>query len=125
ASSIVLRISFKQIDFLFMADVKKKQEEELIKKYQLDSEIIKIAHHGSSTSTSLEFLKEVSPKLALISYGRTNDYGHPVDRVINNLNKVKADIYSTAIFGDITISTDGESYMLMTEKTPVSILETG
>ncbi|WP_343811335.1 ComEC/Rec2 family competence protein [Virgibacillus siamensis] len=124
-SSIVLQISFKQIDFLLMADVKKEQEEELLKKYNLDSEIIKIAHHGSSTSTSLDFLKEVSPRLAIISYGRTNDYGHPVDRVINNLIKVNAGIYSTAVFGDMTISTDGEGYLLMTEKTPVSILETG
>ncbi len=124
-SSTVLRISFKEIDFLLMADVKKEQEEEMAKKYQLDSEIIKIAHHGSSTSTSLDFLKEVSPRLAVISYGRTNDFGHPVDRVINNLDKVNADIYSTAVFGDMTIRTDGNSYMLMTEKTPVSILDAG
>ncbi|WP_175631810.1 ComEC/Rec2 family competence protein [Virgibacillus siamensis] len=124
-SSIVLQVSFKKIDFLLMADVREKQEEQLIKKYNLDSEIIKIAHHGSSTSTSIDFLKEVSPQLAVISYGKENDFGHPVNRVIDNLDKVKADIYSTAVYGDITIRSDGNSYMVLTEKTPISIFEAG
>lgn len=124
-SSIVLRVSFKEVDFLLMADVEKEQERQLMKKYNLEAEILKVAHHGSSTSTSKNFLKEVKPNLAVITYSKENDYGHPVDRVIENLKKVNAHIYSTAVFGNITISTNGESYMVITEKSPTSVLKAG
>ncbi|MGP4108210.1 ComEC/Rec2 family competence protein [Virgibacillus sp. L01] len=122
-SSIALKISFKETDFLLMGDVEKEQEKKLLKRYNLQSEIIKVAHHGSSTSTSTEFLEEVSPELAILTYSEKNDYGHPVDRVIKNLIKVNAAIYSTAVFGDITISTDGESYLIIAEKNPTDNLK--
>lgn len=124
-SSIALKISFKETDFLLMGDVEKEQEKKLLKKYNLQSEIIKVAHHGSSTSTSTEFLEEVNPELAILTYSEKNDYGHPVDRVIENLIKVNAAIYSTAVFGDITISTDGESYVIIAEKNPTDNLKVG
>ncbi|SER04820.1 Metal-dependent hydrolase, beta-lactamase superfamily II [Virgibacillus subterraneus] len=124
-SSIALKISFKEIDFLLMGDVEKEQEKKLSKKYNLQSEIIKVAHHGSNTSTTSDFLDKVNPELAILTYSKKNDYGHPVDRVIENLINVNAAIYSTAIFGDITISTDGESYLIETEKHPTSNLNTG
>lgn len=123
-SSIVLNIAFDDMDILLLGDVEKKQEEDIIKSHQLDADIVKIAHHGSKTSSSIQFLKDINPKVALLTYGKSNDFGHPVNRVIENLNKIEAQIYSTAVFGHVVISTDGESFIIDTEKSPLDgILE--
>lgn len=121
-SSIVLKITYDDIDFLLMADVEKEQEKELQKAYHLEADIVKIAHHGSRTSSSLAFLQEVNPKIALITYSRKNKYGHPVQRVIENLNHTNAFIYSTAVFGDIVIQTDGKNFFVIPEKSPIDAL---
>ncbi|SET71856.1 Metal-dependent hydrolase, beta-lactamase superfamily II [Oceanobacillus limi] len=118
-SSLALKISYDEIDFLLLSDIEKEQEKKLIEKYDVQSEIIKVAHHGSKTSSSLEFLKEVNPQVALLTYSRTNDYGHPVNRVIENLYDINAHIYSTAVFGDIVIRTEGENYYIYPEKSPL------
>ncbi|WP_085994481.1 MBL fold metallo-hydrolase [Oceanobacillus senegalensis] len=118
-SSIVLKVSYGEVDFLLMGDAKMAQEEKLIEKYDLESEIIKIGHHGSDTSTSYEFIKEVNPETALLSYGIDNNFGHPVGRVINNLNRVNANIYSTAVYGDVVISTDGKDYYVFPDRSPL------
>lgn len=118
-SSIVLKITYGEISFLFMADVEKEQEKELQEEYNLKADIVKVAHHGSQTSSSLEFLQEVNPKIALITYGKQNKYGHPVQRVIQNLNKINATIYSTAVFGDIIVRTDGQRFFIIPEKNPL------
>ncbi|MGY0692540.1 ComEC/Rec2 family competence protein [Virgibacillus sp. FSP13] len=118
-SSIVLKVSFQEIDFLLMGDSEREQEKRLIQTEDIQSEIYKVGHHGSNTSTSYKFVDLIKPKVAIITYSKQNDYGHPVDRVIRNLQKVNANIYSTAVFGDITISTDGDGYFIMTEKTPI------
>lgn len=120
-SSIALKVTYKEMDFLFMGDIKKEQEKKLTGNFQ--AEIIKVAHHGSRTSSSLDFLKKVNPKVAILTYSKQNDYGHPVDQVIENLYKVNALIYSTAVFGNITITTDGTGYYIWTEKGPTSGLD--
>lgn len=119
-SSIALKVSYGDVDFLLMSDVEKKQEKELMEKGELQAEIIKVAHHGSNTSTSQKFLQEVSPQTAILTYSKENNYGHPVGRVIENLNNVDATIFSTAAFGDLVISTNGESYLMMPKETPIS-----
>lgn len=121
-SSIALKINFQEIDLLLMGDIEHKQEKRLMKKYNLQSDIVKVAHHGSNSSTTLPFLKEVKPKIAIITYSRDNDFGHPVSRVIENLGKVHAAIYSTAVFGNLMIRTDGENVMIITEKNPIANL---
>lgn len=118
-SSIALKVSFKEIDFLFMADVEREQEKKLLSKYNLEADIVKVAHHGSKTSSSLAFFQEVKPKVAILTYSKTNNYGHPVNRVIKNLNKVNAQIYSTAVFGDVVINTNGENYFILPERSPI------
>ncbi len=118
-SSIVLKITYDDIDLLLMADVEKEQEKELQEEYHLEADIVKIAHHGSRTSSALEFLQEVNPKIALITYSKKNKYGHPVQRVIENLNNINALIYSTAVFGDIVIQTDGQNFFIIPEKSPI------
>ena len=124
-SSIVLKINYKEIDFLLMGDVEREQEIELLKKYNLKADIVKVAHHGSKTSSSAAFLKEVNPKVALITYSKENEYGHPVHRVIDNLYKLNTHIYSTAVFGDVIVSTDGQGFFILPKKSPMDgILET-
>lgn len=122
-SSIVLKISYKEIDFLLMSDVEMEQEKVLLKRQDLQSEIIKVAHHGSNTSTSLGFLKEVAPQAAILTYSIENDYGHPVDRVIENLYKVNATIYSTANYGDVVIRTNGNNYYILPQRSPINNLK--
>ncbi|WP_425283920.1 ComEC/Rec2 family competence protein [Lentibacillus halodurans] len=124
-SSIVLKITFHKMDILLMSDVEKEQEKKLMEKHDLDSEILKVAHHGSHTSTSLEFLQAVSPNAAVLTYGKKNEYGHPVDHVMENLHKVDTAIYPTAVFGDITIRTDGKGFVIFNEKRPASNLRAG
>lgn len=125
-SSIVLKITYDDIDFLLMADVEKEQEQELRKEYQLEADILKIAHHGSRTSSSLEFLQEVNPKIALITYSKKNKYGHPVQQVIENLYRIQTSIYSTAVFGDIIIRTNGQHFFILPEKNPIDgLLQSG
>jgi beta-lactamase superfamily II metal-dependent hydrolase len=117
-SSIALKITYGNIDFLLMSDVERAQEKELLDKFDLNAEIIKVAHHGSNTSTSAEFLKRVKPEVAMLTYSKTNDFGHPVNRVIENLYRMDALIYSTAAFGDVVITTDGKDYFVIPEKNP-------
>lgn len=118
-SSIVLKVQFNDISFLFMSDVENKQEKKMIEKYDLQADFVKIAHHGSRTSSSLPFLQAVNPEVALITYSKENDYGHPVSQVIKNLDRLNTMIYSTAVYGDIMISTDGTSYFIHPDKSPI------
>ncbi|WP_430788139.1 ComEC/Rec2 family competence protein [Virgibacillus flavescens] len=124
-SSIALKVTYNKMDFLFMSDIEKKQEKVLTKIEDLQAEVLKVAHHGSRTSSSKEFLEKVKPQVAILTYSKQNDYGHPVDRVIENLYKVDASIFSTAVFGNITISTNGKEYYIWTEKGPASGLYKG
>ncbi|MFC0301295.1 ComEC/Rec2 family competence protein [Virgibacillus soli] len=118
-SSLVLKVIYDEVDFLFMSDVDHKQEKDMLKKYDMQADIIKIAHHGSKTSSRLPFLQEVNPYAAIITYGRENDFGHPVRRVIDNLYNIQSLIYSTAVFGHITIHSNGKEFYIIPEKYPM------
>lgn len=117
-SSIVVKVSYKDVSFLFMGDVEAEQEEALMKKYNVQADIIKVAHHGSKSSSSLPFLQAVNPSVAILTYIKNNKYGHPVPQVIKNLNQTDAQIYSTAVFGDLIIQTNGEDYFILPSKSP-------
>lgn len=103
-SSIVLEITFGTQKFLFTGDAEKKVEEIL----QLDKvNVLKVAHHGSSTSSSEKFIKQIKPEIAVISVGKDNSYNHPNDAVIKRLEQIGATIYRTDKLGTIWISCDG------------------
>ncbi|WP_067728730.1 ComEC/Rec2 family competence protein [Oceanobacillus damuensis] len=121
-SSIVLKLTYGEVDFLLMSDVEKEQEKSFLEEYEVQAEIIKVAHHGSKTSSSLRFLQEVDPEVAIITYSKENDYGHPVNRVIENLYEVDAMIYSTAALGNVVINTDGTDYVVIPQKNPIKKL---
>lgn len=114
--SIVIWIKYKDRQFLFMADVEKKIEKRICKKYQLDIDVIKIAHHGSYSSTSKKLLNEVHPNYGVISYELGNPYGHPHRSVMKRLKKYHVKLYETPIYGDIDVQTDGKNLWIEDKK---------
>ena len=86
--------------FLFMGDASVTTEKEILDKYNLtDIDVLKVGHHGSKTSSSIEFINEINPKYSIISVGKKNRYGHPNKEVLDNLNDSK--VYRTDIDGSI------------------------
>lgn len=112
--SLVLKLCYIQSCFLFTGDISASEEKELIDK-NIQAEILKVAHHGSKYSSSTDFLKNVSPKLAVISVGK-NSYGHPDVSTIGRLQDVGAKIVRTDERGDITIYSDGTDYGIVYQK---------
>lgn len=103
-SSICLRASFGKSSLLFTGDAEKEVEDDLLERgISLDAEIYKCAHHGSSTSNSEDFLDKVNPKIAIISCGYGNDYGHPHKEVISSLTDRGVPFYITHKDGNISI----------------------
>jgi beta-lactamase superfamily II metal-dependent hydrolase len=121
-SSIALKLSYRDVDFLFMGDVEAKNEEKIAAAYNVDTEVLKVAHHGSDSSSSRVFLEEANPEVSIITYGEANDYGHPVSQVIQNLTRIESQIYSTAGYGDILIESDGEDYIVIPSMQPMERL---
>ena len=103
--SIVLKLTYKNISFLFTGDIEYDAETNIVG--DIKSDVLKVGHHGSNSSTSLNFLKRVNPKIAVISVGKNNDYGHPKEKIINRLKENNIKIYRTDLNGDIIITTDG------------------
>jgi len=110
-TSIVAKLIFGQNSFLFTGDVSKSVEKELIEKeLDIDSDILKVGHHGSKTSSGEEFIEKVSPEIAVISAGKDNSYGHPYPEVLETLAKYGIKVLRTDENGDIKIISDGKSY---------------
>ncbi|HEK8778118.1 TPA: MBL fold metallo-hydrolase [Clostridioides difficile] len=108
-NSIVFKLTFNDNSFLFMGDAEEENEKEILHSFKLNNiNFIKIGHHGSNSSSSLEFIKKISPDIAAISCGYKNQYGHPHSEVINNLKQNHVSIYRTDRIGDIVFYSDGE-----------------
>lgn len=88
-NSLVIKLTYNKFSILFTGDIEKIAEEEIVKTYtkanKLNTNIIKIAHHGSKTSSIQEFLNLVKPQIALIGVGKNNNFGHPNEEVIKRL----------------------------------------
>ena len=113
-SSLVLDVTFGEMNALFTGDVEA-EGEELLTKNLKDSdgyEVLKVAHHGSKNSSSEEVLERIEPKVAIISVGRDNSYGHPHTETILRLKEWTNYIYSTALSGAITIESDGKEILV-------------
>ncbi len=109
-NSVVLKITYGQTSFLFMGDAGTPVEKQLLaRKENLKADVLKVGHHGSDTSTSSVFLKEVMPAFAMISVGKDNDYNHPSQTVVNRLKGAGAQILRTDEQGTITLSSDGKT----------------
>jgi competence protein ComEC len=109
-AALVLRIDMGLASFLLTSDIGAEREHELAASgARLDSTLLKVAHHGSRYSTSAEFLHAVGPRLAAISVGARNAYGHPDAAVVARLVEAGAEIYRTDRDGALIFETDGET----------------
>jgi competence protein ComEC len=116
-SSVVLRVVYGPTSFMFTGDAEKTAESKMIASgLPLQATILKVGHHGSSTSSSPAFLQAVQPKVAIYSAGLNNKYGHPNKSTITNLTKIGAKIYGTIDSGTVTVIADSKGYTIQTEK---------
>jgi len=106
-SSIVLKVNYKDKAFLFTGDIEKEAEEELCGVDFISADVLKVAHHGSSTSSAEDFLKMVKPDIAVIQVGE-NDFGMPSLRILKRLERMGTVVYRTDLDGDVIMETDGE-----------------
>ncbi len=106
--SAVMMLEFKGAKILLTGDIEKEIEDILVSTYgtSLDADVLKVGHHGSNSSSTMDFLNEVTPEIALISVGE-NNYGHPSSEVLNNLEKANTNqVLSTIKNGNLMIGVD-------------------
>lgn len=115
-SSIVLKMTYKETKYLFMADATNIVEKNMLK-YDIKSDVLKVAHHGSKYSTNSMFLNQVNPKYAVISVGRDNAYKLPSEETLNRLHSKNIDIYRTDELGSIIMTSDGTNINIYNMKT--------
>lgn len=113
--SVVLKVTYKDRSFIFMGDAEKLSEDEIT--HNVKADVIKIGHHGSSSSTSSRFLKRVNPSFAVISVGKDNPYNHPSETVLKRLENSNVKLYRTDINGNIIFTTDGDKIKIEVERT--------
>ncbi|SHH79191.1 competence protein ComEC [Clostridium collagenovorans DSM 3089] len=106
--SAVLKLTYNDLSFLFTGDAEAISENEMINNnYNLNSQILKVGHHGSNSSTSKNFLNNVKPKIAIISCAASNSYGHPSKEVLKYLSEFNVKILRTDREDTIVLSSDG------------------
>ena len=115
-TSIVLKVTYQNVSFLLTGDASTKVEDSLDRK-DLQSTVLKVGHHGSSTATNEEFLNLVNPKYAVISVGKNNQYEHPHTTVLNTLASHNITTYRTDEDGTIQMITDGVNIEINTMNT--------
>lgn len=115
--SIVLKITYGNTSFLFEGDAEYDEEHDILESgADISADVLKVGHHGSNTSTSYSYLREIMPAYAIVSVGRDNDYGHPHDDTISRLRDAGAEIYRTDERGTIIVKSDGNNITVQTEK---------
>ena len=104
-NSLVCKLKYKDFSMLFTGDIEEIAEKEILKLYKdrLKANVLKVAHHGSKTSTSKEFLEAVSPQIALIGVGENNEFGHPHELTLERLNDIGCKIFRTDENGEIVL----------------------
>lgn len=113
-NSLVGKLVYKNFSMLFTGDIEEIAEKAILSKYVnkqevLNADILKVAHHGSKTSSIKEFINAVNPKYAVIGVGKDNKFGHPSEKTLETLNDKNVKIYRTDISGEIMIIIDGDS----------------
>lgn len=116
-SSIILRIVYGETSFLFSGDAEREEEQDVLSAgYALESTVLKIGHHGSDSSTSYVWLRQVMPKYAVISVGSGNTYGHPTEAVLSRLRDADVKTYRTDMQGDVICTSDGRTVSFSVER---------
>lgn len=116
-TSIILKIVYGDNSFLFTGDAEYVAEQAVIGK-DLSSDVLKVGHHGSETSTSYIFLREVMPTYAVLSVGQDNSYGHPDDVTLSRLRDADVNVFRTDMQGDIICTSDGQTITITPSRNP-------
>lgn len=106
-SSLVLKLTYGSNSFLFTGDISSEVEKTIIDK-NIDVDVLKVSHHGSSSSTSTNFLKKVTPSHAIISVAKKNTYNHPSISTINRIKEYTNNLYITSELGTIKVTSNGK-----------------
>lgn len=107
-TSIVLMVTYGETKFLFTGDAERDAEQAILNSgADLSASVLKVGHHGSDTSTTYQFLREIMPAYAVISVGTGNDYGHPTENTLSRLRDADVTVYRTDLQGDIKCTSDG------------------
>jgi len=115
-SSIVMKLKYKDISVLFTGDIEKEAEKYIIDKdNNIKADILKLAHHGSKTSTTDEFIDNVNPKFCIVSAGNYNIHKHPSKETVSKLEKRNIKIFNTYQYGDIFIKSNGNTIKVVTK----------
>lgn len=118
--SIGILLTHGENKFVFTGDAEKEVEEDILNtKIDIDADLMKMGHHGSTTSNSEEFLDKISPKIAVITCGVDNSYGHPHKEILDTLIKRNIETYRTDLQGNIIVMSDGKNIEIKTEKNVV------
>ena len=116
-NSVVCRLEYRGFSMLFTGDIEKEAEELIINKnLYLKADILKVAHHGSRSSSIQDFLNKVKPKIALIGVGENNRYGHPNVEVLDRFRNMNVNVYRTDECGEICISINKKGKIVRIEK---------
>ena len=117
-TSIVSRLSLGEFSMMLPGDAEQEEENWIVKKYggELKSLVLKSGHHGSRTSSSLDFLKAVKPEAAIASLGANNDYHHPHPSTLKRYEEYKMKFFRTDTDGTVTVTSDGKTYSITKEK---------
>jgi competence protein ComEC len=113
--SLVIELRYHDVSMLLTGDIGREVEMELLPALDLlPLTILKVAHHGSATSSTQAFLERVHPRVALVGVGRGNPYGHPVPQVLGRLHDAGAEVFRTDLDGQIEVVTDGRHVAVKT-----------
>lgn len=115
--SAVVKVTYGHTSFLLTGDAESESEKDMLASgADLHADVLLVGHHGSNSSTTLKFLKQVQPKYAVIQVGKGNTYGHPKSAVLNRLQKQGVEVYRNDQQGTITFTSDGKSLHIVTER---------
>ena len=117
-TSVVLRLEYGNTSYLLMGDATSNVEKDLLNNnINLKSDVLKVGHHGSNYSSTIDFLNEVKPEYAIIEVGKNNSYNHPRQETLDKLKDLNAKVYRTDLDGTIVATSDGNSIKIETIKT--------
>lgn len=121
-TSIVLKVQYGETTFLFTGDAEHEAEQVILNSgADLSATVLKVGHHGSDTSTTYPFLREIMPMYAVISVGEGNSYDHPTDNTLSRLRDADVTVFRTDLHGDIVFVSDGKT-VTVSKRKPVFIL---
>lgn len=117
-ASLVLQLTYGRHSILLTGDVQAEAESEILRREgkELDADVLKVGHHGSGTSSTPQFLDAVSPRLAVISVGAGNRFGHPASQTLDALEEARAQVYRTDLDGTVEIIADKERLWVRSER---------